>query len=152
LADGRRFPTLSLRDILRRACRALAGRSVTARPARGPRPRPAGRLFWRAKAHHTLDPGPAFAGPRWDAWAEAHGVPLEGIVPGTPTQKGNLARGNGRFRAQWLHRHGCARLGPGSLRLQSWKEEDPHERPHTAFEQRAGLQRSSLPPSPPNRL
>ena len=85
LIDGRRYRTLNILDLVTRECLALEvdtslpGQRVT-------------RVFDQLVSWHgapkqiTVDNGPDFAGQALDAWAYAHGVTLDFIEPGKPTQ------------------------------------------------------------------
>jgi putative transposase len=101
LVDGRRFRTLNVLDRVTRECLALEvdtslpGQRVT-------------RLLdqlvaWQgAPKQITVDNGPEFAGQVLDAWAYAHGVTLDFIAPGKPTQNAHIESFNGKFRDECL--------------------------------------------------
>jgi putative transposase len=101
LADGRRFRTLNVLDIVTRECLAievdtsLPGQRVT---------RVLDQLVasYGAPRQITIDNGPEFAGQLLEAWAYAHGVTLDFIAPGKPTQNGYLESFNGKFRDECL--------------------------------------------------
>jgi putative transposase len=133
LADGRRFRTLNIMDLVRRECLALEvdtslpGQRVT-------------RVFDQlvdssgAPKQITVDNGPEFAGQVLDAWAYAPGVTLDFIEPGKPTQNCYLQSFNGKFRDECLNMHGFASLAHARVSIQTWKEPYNHERPHSALE------------------
>jgi transposase InsO family protein len=115
LADGRRFRTLNVLDIVTRETRecleievdiSLPGQRVT---------RVLDQLVATCGAPKqiTIDNGPEFAGQLLDAWAYAHGVTLDFIEPGTPTQSGSLESFNGKFRDECLNVHGLRQFGAG---------------------------------------
>jgi putative transposase len=134
LIDGRRFRTLNVLDLVTRECLALEvdtslpGQRVT-------------RLLDQLVAWHgapkqiTVDNGPEFAGQALDAWAYAHGVILDFIEPGKPTQNAHIESFNGKFRDERLDVHWFGTLAHARAVIQAWKEEYNTERPHSALRQ-----------------
>ncbi len=82
----------------------------------------------------TIDNGPEFAGHLLDAWAYAHGVTLDFIEPGKPTQNGSLESFNGKFREECLNVHWFVSLPQARVTIQNRKEDYNHERPHSALQ------------------
>jgi putative transposase len=132
LADGRRFRTLNILDLVTRECLALEvdtslpGQRVT---------RVLDQLVvtYGAPKQITVDNGPEFAGHVLDAWAYAHGVTLDFIEPGKPTQNAQIESFNGRFRDECLDLHWFGSLAHARAVIQAWKEEYNTERPHSAL-------------------
>lgn len=62
------------------------------------------KLVWQYGLPTALrvDNGPEFISMALDAWASAHGVKLDFIHPGKPTQNGHVESFNGRFRDECL--------------------------------------------------
>lgn len=132
LADGRRFRTLNVLDIVTRECLAievdtsLPGARVV-------------RVLEQLVARHgapkqiTIDNGPEFAGQALDAWAYARGVTLDFIEPGKPSQNGHLESFNGKFRDECLNVHWFATLAHARAIIQEWKELYNTQRPHSAL-------------------
>jgi putative transposase len=134
LVDGRRFRTLNVLDLVTRECLALEvdtslpGQRVT-------------RLLDQLVAWHgtpkqiTVDNGPEFAGQALDAWAYAHGVTLDFIEPGKPTQNAHIESFNGKFRDECLDLHWFGSLAHARAVIEAWKEEYNTQRPHSALRQ-----------------
>src|SRR5215831_4545285 len=134
LIDGRRFRTLNVLDLVTRECLALEvdtslpGQRVT---------RVLDQLVasYGAPKQITVDNGPEFAGQVLDAWAYAHGVTLDFIEPGKPTQNGYIESFNGKFRDECLDLHWFGSLPHARAVIQAWKEEYNTQRPHSALRQ-----------------
>lgn len=136
LIDGRRFRTLNILDLVTRECLAievdtsLPGQRVT-------------RVLdqfvsWQgAPKQITVDNGPEFAGQVLDAWAYAHGVTLDFIEPGKPTQNAHIESFNGRFRDECLDLHWFGSLAHARTIIHAWKEDYNTQRPHSALQQQA---------------
>jgi putative transposase len=132
LADGRRFRTLNILDVVTRECLAievdtsLPGERVV-------------RVLEQLVAQYgapkqiTIDNGPEFAGQALDAWAYAHHVTLDFIEPGKPSQNGHLESFNGKFRDECLNVHWFASLAHTRTIIQEWKEDYNQARPHSAL-------------------
>jgi putative transposase len=132
LADGRRFRTLNVLDIVTREClsievdTSLPGQRVT---------RVLDQLVatYGAPKQITIDNGPEFAGRLLDAWAYAHGVTLDFIEPGKPTQNGYLESFNGKFRDECLNVHWFRSLADARQIIEDWRQSYNTERPHSAL-------------------
>ncbi len=134
LADGRRFRTLNILDIMTRECLAievdtsLPGLRVV-------------RVLDQLVAHYgapkqiTVDNGPEFAGQVLDAWAYAQHVTLDFIEPGKPTQNAYLESFNGKFRDECLNTHWFVSLAQARQIIGVWKEDYNTQRPHSALNQ-----------------
>jgi putative transposase len=136
LVDGRRFRTLNILDRVTREC--LAIEVDTSLP--GPR---VTRVLDQLVAYHgapkqiTVDNGPEFAGRILDGWAYAPGVMLDFIAPGKPTQNAHIESFNGRFRDACLDLQWFGSLPHARGVIQTWKEDDNTQRPHSALQQQA---------------
>lgn len=136
LVDGRRFRTLNILDLVTRECLAievdtsLPGQRVT---------RVLDQLVAAqgAPKQLTIDNGPEFAGRALDAWAYAHGVTLDFIEPGKPTQNAHIESFNGRFRDECLDLHWFGSLAYARAIIGAWKEDYNTQRPHSALQQQA---------------
>jgi putative transposase len=132
LADGRRFRTRNVLDIVTREC--LAIEVDTSLP--GPRVVRllAQLILWHgAPKRITLDNGPEFTGQALDAWAYAHHVTLDFIDPGKPMQNGYLASFNGKFRDEGLNVHWFRSLADARRSIEDWRVSYNTERPHSAL-------------------
>lgn len=134
LGDGRRFRTLNVLDIATRECLALEVDTSL------PGLRVARVLDQLVAAHGspkqiTVDNGPEFAGRTLDAWAYAHGVVLDFIEPGKPSQNGHIESFNGKFRDECLNLHWFGSLPHARAIIHAWKEEYNTQRPHSALRQ-----------------
>ena len=81
----------------------------------------------------TVDNGPEFAGQVLDAWAYLHGVTLDFIEPGKPTQNAHIESFNGKFRDECLDLHWFGSLAHARAVIHAWKEEYNTQRPHSAL-------------------
>ena len=139
LIDGRRFRTLNIMDLVTREC--LAIEVDTSLPCQR-----VTRILDQLVAWHgapkqiTVDNGPEFAGQVLDAWAYTHGVTLDCIKPGKPTQNAHIESFNGRFRDECLNLHwfgGLAHARTIIPIIHAWKEDYNTQRPHSALQQQA---------------
>jgi putative transposase len=145
LADGRRFRTPSVLDIVTRECLAievdtsLPGQRVV-------------RLLQQLIQWHgipqqiTLENGPEFTGQALDVWAYEHGVQLDFIDPGRPMQNGYLESFNGKFRDECLNVHWFRSLADARQIIEEWRESYNPERPHSALGGGAATPQVGHPP------
>ena len=132
LADGRRFRTLNVLDIVTREC--LAIEVDTSLPGQRVVRLLAQLLLWHgAPKRITLDNGPEFTGQALDAWAYAHNVTLDFIDPGKPMQNGYLESFNGKFRDECLNVHWFRSLPDARRIIEDWRISYNTERPHSAL-------------------
>lgn len=132
LADGRRFRTLNVLDIVTREC--LAIEVDTSLPGQRVVRLLAQLLLWRgAPKRITLDNGPEFTGQALDAWAYHQGVALDFIDPGKPMQNGYLESFNGKFRDECLNLHWFRCLADARRIIEDWRISYNTERPHSAL-------------------
>lgn len=132
LAGGRKFRTLNLMDGYTRE--ALAIEVDTSLP--GPR---VVRVLERLRNERRLperiqvDNGPEFISQVLDQWAYAHGVALNFIRPGKPTDNGHIESFNGRFRGECLNQHWFVNLLEARERIEAWRQDYNQERPHSSL-------------------
>jgi putative transposase len=154
LASGRKFRTLNLMDGYTRE--ALAIEVDTSLP--GPRVvrvleqlRNAGRLPERIQVDH----GPEFISMVVDQWAHEHGVALDFIRPGKPTDNGHIESFNGKFRDECLNQYWFVNMVEARERIEAWRRDYNQERPHSSLGYQTPAQfaaqaaaRGASPPTP----
>ena len=158
LADGRAYRTLNVLDDATRE--SLAIEVDTSIPALRVC-RVLDRLIAErgAPARLVLDNGPEFTSVALDQWAYRHGVELAFIRPGKPIENAFVESFNGKFRDECLNLHWFTSLNDARHRIERWRGEYNHVRPHSSlddltpveFSQVAGLRpppASSAPPPP----
>jgi putative transposase len=132
LADGRRFRTLNVLDIVTREC--LAIEVDTSLPGRRVVRLLDQLILWHGTPKRiTLDNGPEFTGQVLDVWAYEHGVVLDFIDPGKPMQNGYLESFNGKFRDECLNVHWFGNLADARRIIVDWRQSYNTERPHSAL-------------------
>ncbi len=134
LADGRRFRTLNILDIVTRECLAIA--VDTSLPEQRV-VRVLDQLVEQPGAPRqiTIDNGPEFTGQVLDAWAYPQHVMLDFIEPGKPSQNGHLESFNGKFRDECLNVHWFLSLAQARQIIDAWREDYNTQRPHSALNQ-----------------
>ena len=132
LSDGRRFRTLNVIDAYTRECLAIevdfslpAARVV----------RVLDKLVWQYGLPESLrvDNGPEFISTALDRWAFKHGVKIDFIQPGKPTQNGHVESFNGRFRDECLSQAHFPTLDRARVEIELWRVEYNCERPHSSL-------------------
>jgi putative transposase len=151
LADGRRLRTLNIIDAYTKECHAIE--VDTSLPAQRV-VRVLDKLVWEHGLPESLrvDNGPEFISSALDAWAATHGVKLDFIQPGKPTQNAHVESFNGRFRDECLAQAHFPTLARARAEIEIWRVDYNCERPHSAIDYRTpkafgDLARSYLPPS-----
>lgn len=132
LEDGRCLRTLNIIDAFTRECLAievdtsLPGARVV---------RALDKLIWQYGLPETLrvDNGPEFISMALDRWAFLHGVKLDFIQPGKPTQNGHVESFNGRFRDECLAQAHFPTLARARAEIELWRVEYNCERPHSSL-------------------
>ena len=81
-----------------------------------------------------MDNGPEFISIALADWAEQHGIALEFIKPGTPTQNSYVERFNRTYRDEILNMYVFRNLTEVRQRTESWMTEYNDERPHDSLE------------------
>ena len=152
LADGRRIRTFNVVDAFTRECLVIEVASSI----------PAARvvavldkLLWAFGLPESLrvDNGPEFISCAMDAWAAKHGVKLDFIQPGKPTQNAHVESFNGRFRDECLAQARFPTLARARAEIEIWRVDYNCERPHSALDYRTpkafgDLVRRKVPASP----
>lgn len=87
----------------------------------------------------TVDNGTEFCSKAVDAWAYRKGVVMEFIRPGKPCENGFIESFNGRLRDECLNTHLFWSLDDAREKLETWREDYNHRRPHGAL--------ANLPPA-----
>ena len=132
LADGRRFRTLNVLDLVTREC--LAIEVDTSLPGQRVVRLLEQLVLWHgAPKQITLDNGPEFTGQALDIWAYQRHVRLDFIDPGKPTQNGHLESFNGKFRDECLNVHWFRSLAEAQRLIENWRQSYNTERPHSAL-------------------
>ena len=130
LADGRRIRVLNILDDFSRRC--LASEVDTSLP--GLRVcRVLDELVTRHGSPISLlvDNGPEFSGKALDEWAYRHGVRLDFIAPGKPTQNPYVESFNGKIRDECLNEHWFSCMADARRTLEIWRQDYNTVRPHS---------------------
>lgn len=132
LTDGRRLRTLNIADAYTREC--LAIEVDTSLPAARV-VRVLDKLVWKRGLPESLrvDNGPEFISTIFDRWAFQHGVALQFIQPGKPSQNAHVESFNGRFRDECLAQAHFPTLARASAEIELWPVDYKTERPHSAL-------------------
>ena len=132
LADGRRLRTLNVVDAYTREC--LAIEVDTSLPAQRVI-RVLDALVWKYGLPKSLriDNGPEFISSALDTWAAAHGVKLDFIQPGKPTQNAHVESFNARFRDECLAQAHFPTLARARAEIEAWRIDYNSERRHSAL-------------------
>lgn len=89
---------------------------------------------WRGyPAKLRMDNGPEFISVQLAGWAEQHGVELEFIQPGKPTQNSYVERFNRTFRDEILSFYVFSRLSEVREIVDNWIFEYNEQRPHESL-------------------
>jgi putative transposase len=132
LEDGRRFRMLTVLDMYTRESLAIApgfsltGEHVVAyleriRKQRG------------APGSIQVDNGSEFYSKALDAWSYRHGIQLEFIRPGRPTDNGHIESFNGKLRDECLNVNLFFSLGDARDKLEEWRKIYNEIRPHRSL-------------------
>lgn len=89
----------------------------------------------------VLDNGPELTSIVLDQWASAHGVQLHFIDPGKPVQNAVMESFNGRLRDECLNQHWFTSLADARQIIEVWRDDDNHQRPHSALVYRTPVER-----------
>ncbi|MGO2440625.1 MAG: IS3 family transposase [Serratia proteamaculans] len=90
-------------------------------------------LFRGYLAMIRTDQGPEFTCRALDQWAFEHGVELQLIQPGKPTQNGFIESFNGRFRDECLNEHWFSDVSHARKTISEWRQDYNESRPHSAL-------------------
>ena len=80
-----------------------------------------------------MDNGPEFVSAQLAGWAEQHGIDLEFIQPGKPTQNSYVERFNRTFREEVLDFYVFSRLSEIRTIVDAWVQEYNEQRPHESL-------------------
>lgn len=132
LEDGRRLRTLNVVDAYTRECHAI---EVDTSLPSARVVRVLDRLVWLHGLPETLriDNGPEFISMTLDAWATRHGVKLDFIQPGKPTQNAHVESFNGHFRDECLSQQRLPTVARARVEFELWRIDYNCERPHSAL-------------------
>ena len=81
----------------------------------------------------VVDNGPEFRGRALAAWSEEHGVRLEFIQPGKPTQNAYIESFNGRLRDECLNANWFTSLSDARRKVENWRQDYNQQRPHSSL-------------------
>jgi putative transposase len=132
LSDGRRLRTFHVVDAFTQECLAIevdlslpAARVV----------RVLDTLVWRHGLPESLriDNGPEFISTTLDRWAIQHGVRLDFIQPGKPTQNARVESFNGHFRDECLAQAPWPTLDRARVEAELWRVDYNCVRPHSSL-------------------
>ena len=133
LYDGRRIRVLTLVDNHTRESLALhVGQRVRSMDVI--------RVLERAVDKHGLsgsvrvDNGPEFVSRDLDCWAYWNKVKLDFSRPGKPTDNAYIESFNARFSLECLNEHRFLRLEDARSKIESWREDYDHRRPHSSLD------------------
>jgi len=87
----------------------------------------------------TVDNGSEFSSRAMDAWAYEHGVKLDFIRPGKPTENGYIESFNGRLRDECLNAELFWTEEDARRKLEKWRLDYNTQRPHSSL--------ANLPPA-----
>src|SRR6202000_2801259 len=151
LENGRTFRTFNVVDAYTREWHAIE--VDTSLPARRV-VAVLDRLVWEHGLPESLrvDNGPEFISTTLDEWATKHGVKLDFIQPGKPTQNAHVESFNGRFRDECLAQHRFPTLPRAKVEIELYRVDYNRQRPHSSLnyqtpEAFAVLARRGVPPS-----
>ena len=88
----------------------------------------------------TFDNGSEFTSRHFDAWAYQHGIAIDYIMPGKPTQNGYIESFNGRLREECMSTSWFGSLAEAQAGLDAWVRDYNEVRPHSALANLAPLQ------------
>jgi putative transposase len=132
LADGRRMRVLTVVDLWDRRSPCLEpDRSITGE--RVARRLEALRLQGQCPRVIRVDNGPEFTSKALDRWAHEHGVRLEFIRAGKPTDNCFIESFNGRFRDECLDANLFTSLAEARRVIEEWRQDYNVLRPHSSL-------------------
>jgi putative transposase len=80
-----------------------------------------------------VDNGPEFISTAMDRWAFQHGVRLDFIQPGKPTQNAHVESFNGHFRDECLAQAHYPTLARARVEIELWRVDYNCQRPHSSL-------------------
>lgn len=91
-------------------------------------------IQWRGKPQRVrCDNGPEFISANLNLWAKKHGIKIDYIQPGKPTQNAYIERFNRTARHEWLDMHEFESVEQAQLLATKWLWQYNNERPHSAI-------------------
>ncbi len=81
----------------------------------------------------TVDNGPEFTCRHFDEWAFAHGIKVDFIRPGCPTENGYIESFNGKLRDECLSAEWLSTLADARQVVETWRRDYNEERPHSSL-------------------
>jgi putative transposase len=84
----------------------------------------------------VVDNGPEFRSRALDEWAYRHGIVLDFIEPGKPTQNPFVESYNGRMRDECLNQHWFRELHEARETIEAHRQDYNEVRPHSSLEDR----------------
>jgi putative transposase len=81
----------------------------------------------------TVDHGTEFTSKALEDWAWRHGVKLDFIRPGKPTENGHIESFNGRLRDECLNVNQFTTLDDAREKLETWRDDYNRNRPHSSL-------------------
>ena len=97
------------------------------------------RVLEQLVSHHgkpealLVDNGPEFTGKALDEWAYQHGVRIDFIAPGKPTQNPYVESFNGKLRDECLNEHWFTSVEDARRILNAWRRDYNTVRPHSSL-------------------
>jgi putative transposase len=136
LFDGRKFRALTIVDNYSRECLAIV-------PGQSLRGIDVVIALERIKAERGLVPeriqtdnGSEFISKEMDRWAYENKVTMDYSRPGKPTDNPFVESFNGSFRDECLNAHWFLSLEDAVMKIEAWKTEYNHYRPHSSLSDR----------------
>ena len=132
LTNGRTFRVLTVIDkwsresVLLETSFSLTGQSVVDALQQMALSRPLPKAI-------TVDHGTEFTSKSLDEWAWNHGVQLDFIRPGKPTENAFIESFNGRLRDECLNVNEFASIEDARHRIEVWRQDYNHHRPHSSL-------------------
>ena len=132
LEDGHYFRILAVVDVFTRECLALdADRHLSGRKVAQVLERIGRERGWPVDI--TVDNGTEFFSKAMDAWCHSHGVRLDFIRPGRPTENGYIESFNGKLRDECLNAEIFLDLVDARRKLEAWRRDYNENRPHSSI-------------------
>lgn len=133
LFNGKKFRALTIVDNHTRECLAIeVGQSLTGEDV----VRALQDIAQQGRAlpaRIQADNGPEFVSISLDKWAYDHGVVLDFSRPGKPTDNPFIESFNGSLRDECLNVHWFMSLQDARAKIESWRQDYNHFRPHSAL-------------------
>lgn len=132
LADGRKYRTFNVLDIFSRQCVGVVARHAFSSRDVTDALDILIATFGKPDAI-TCDNGSEFSSRHFDAWAYAHGIAIDFIHPGKPTQNGFIESFNGKLRDECLRTGWFESLVDAQRTLNEWARDYNESRPHSSL-------------------